>query len=218
MTMIRSTVRSALALAILLLLPTLAKAQSVVYSGDAAAARADVLGVINLAISDTGPLPSTGGSLSTTLLQFNLPPTLDLNLLSAAVNGSNNQTNANASVANVSVNVAGIHITASVLTSNATATCSATTASTSGSSNILDLKVNGLRVDVSAQPNFTVPLLVGSLVLNEQISSVVISSTVNSANMTVNALHLRVLGVADVAISSSNAGVSCPAGGGVSPE
>ena len=216
-TILRPVTQSIRISAILLALTLAAKAQTVTYSGDAAAARVDVLGVVNLSIEDTGPLPPNGGALSTNLLTFQLQPILNLSLLSAATNGSNNQTNSQASVANLSLNVAGIHVTASVLTSNATAFCSASTASVSGDSQVLDLKINGLRVDISTQPNFTINLLVASIVINEQISSVVISPTVNSADMTVNALHLRALGLADVVISSSNAGVSCtvPSGGGV---
>jgi hypothetical protein len=54
-----------------------------------------------------------------------------------------------------------------------------------------------------------VPLLIGSLIINEQISSVTSSSCGASANLQVNALHLTVAGVANVVISSSQAGVSC---------
>ena len=204
--------------AALLALPLTALAQSPTYSGEAAAVKADVLGIINAAISDTGPLSPTGGSFSATLLDLQLPPTLTLNLLSGSTQGSNNTVNSQASVTNVSVNIAGVHITASVLTSNATAFCSASTANDSGSSTIVGLRVNGLSIKVTGEPNQTIPLIVGSLVINEQISSVSINPSANSANMLVNALHLRVLGIADVAISSSQAGMSCPAGGGVSPE
>jgi hypothetical protein len=200
--------------AVLLAAPSIMKAQSVTYKGDAAAVRASVLGLINASISDTGPLPSSGGSRSTSLLDLSLPPTLSLNLLSASTNGSNNQTNSQASVANVAVNVASIYVSASVLTSNATAACSTSTASDSGNSTIVDLKVNGLSVDVSGAPNQTIPLIIGSLVINEQLSSVNISGSANSANMTVNALHLRVNGIADVVISSSQAGVACTGQGG----
>src|SRR5262249_12487295 len=154
----------------------------------------------------------SGGSQSVSLLDFSLPPALSLNLLSGSTEGSNNQTTSQASVTNVSVSVAGVNITASVLTSNANATCSSSSASDYGSSTIADLKVNGLRVHVTGAPNQTIPLLVGSLVINEQISSVNTSSDTNSATMTVNALHLRVNGIADVVISSSAAGVSCPGG------
>jgi hypothetical protein len=206
----------------LLLLPAIAPAQTTTYSGDAAAVRADVLGLINASISDTGQLPASGGSLSASLLDLELRPTLSVDLLSSSTQGSNNTVNSKASVANVSVNVAGIYITASVLTSNATAFCSTSTATDSGSSVIADLRVNGLSVRVTGAPNQTIPLIVGSLVINEQISSVNVGNGTNSANMLVNALHLRVLGIADVAISSSQAGMTCSGGaglgGGVSPD
>lgn len=219
MTNLCSIFRQSFAAATLLAFPLFAKAQTTTYSGEAAAARADVLGLINVSLSDTGALPSSGGSLSASLLQFQLQPTLDLNLLSAATSGGNNQTASQASVTNVSINVAGVHVTASVLASNATVTCDASgNPSASGSANIVDLKVNGLRVDVSSEPNFTVPLLVGSLVINQQSSSV--DPVAGTANMLVNALHLRVNGVADVVISSSAAGISCGGNGGgpISPE
>jgi hypothetical protein len=46
-------------------------------------------------------------------------------------------------------------------------------------------------------------------VINEQVSTVSNSPSDASATMLVNALHLRVIGVADVAISSSMAGIAC---------
>ncbi len=214
----RSLVSTIGAVSVALAFSHLAEAQSVIYSGEAVVVNANVLGVINASISDTGQLPSSGGSLSTSLLTFQLPGTLDLSLLSASTNGSNNQTNSQASVANVSLHVAGVNLTAAVLTSNATTVCSSTTATANGASTIADLKVNGLSVRVTGAPNQTIPLLIGSLVINEQISSVNLSSSANTASMTVNALHLRVNLLADVVISSSQAGVSCTAGGGVSPE
>jgi hypothetical protein len=79
----------------------------------------NILGLINVSISDRGPLPGSGGSLAASLLDVQLPPTLTLDLLSANTNGSNNQTTSQASVTNQ-----------------------------------------------------TIPLLVGSLVINEQVSSV----------------------------------------------
>lgn len=181
-------------------------AQDVTYTGEAAVAKVNVLGVLNASIQDTGLLPSNGGSLSTELLAVNVPTLLDLHLLSASTDGANGQTDAAASVTQVALTVAGISITASVLTSNATATCSPVV---SGTSTIANLKVNGLTIKVTGAPNQTIPLLVGSLVINEQISSVVNAPPLTSADMLVNALHLKVLGLADVAISSSHAAVSC---------
>lgn len=79
----------------------------------------------------------------------------------------------------------------------------------SGTSTITSLKVNGLSVRVTGAPNQTIPLLLGSLIINEQLSSIVNTPTFTSGDMLVNALHLKVLGVAEVVISSSHAAVAC---------
>lgn len=195
-----------------LALPQNGEAQSpVTYTGEATAVSVSVLGLIHTSISDTGPLPASGGSLSRSLLTFQLPGILDLSLLTASTAGANNQTTSRASVANVELTVAGVYATAEVLTSNATAACDPGSATASGTSTIAGLKVNGLSVTVTGAPNQTIPLIVGSLVINEQISSVNISPIASSGSMLVNALHLKVNGIADVTISSSEAGVACSA-------
>jgi len=181
------------------------------YAGEAVVASANVLG-LRVALSDTGALPSTGGSLSAQLLNANLPGLLNLQLLDANTAGASGKASSQASVANVSVSAAGVYITASVISSNANAQGCANAASVSGSSTIANLTVNGLAVTVTGAPNQVVPLLVGSLIINEQVSSVSSSNTGNSADMLVNALHLKVLSLADVVISSSHAGVCGVAG------
>jgi hypothetical protein len=179
------------------------------YSGEAFGAGVHVLG-IGATISDTGPLPSNGGSLSTQLLGVDLPNILQVGLLTESTTGGNNLASSQSSVANVNLTAAGITVTASVLTSNANAqACGSGNPSVGGASTIADLMVNGLRVTVTGAPNQTIPLIVGSLIINEQVSSVTNSSCGGSAKMAVNALHLKVAGIADVVISSSQAGVSC---------
>jgi hypothetical protein len=194
----------------LLALPRSGQAQT--YAGDAVVVTANVLGLANVSIQDTGNLPKSGGSLSTDLLSVDVPGLLDVNLLSASTTGANSQTNSNASVANVTLTAAGVYITASVLTSSATAACQPGQASVSGSSTVAALTVNGLSVTVSGRPNQTIPLIVGSLVINEQISSTTVSSNLSAADIVVNALHLKVDIVADVVISSSHAGMTCQGG------
>jgi hypothetical protein len=193
----------------LLVLPQSGKAQQITYSGEAMGAYVDVLGAINTSISDTGPLPAVGGSLSAQLATLDLSGLLSLQVLSASTNGENNQTNSQASVVNVNLNAVGLNIQASVLTSNATASCSSGNASVSGTSNIAALTVNGRSIKITGSPNQTVPLLIGSLIVNEQISSIVNAPNLTSADILVNALHLKVNGLANVVISSSHAGVSC---------
>jgi len=186
-----------------------AQPPTTIYTGEAAVVTARVLGLAKISLEDTGPLPSSGGSQSVELLHASIPSLLDLNLLSASTSGANHNTNSAASVANVTLSVAGIYVTASVLTSNATAFCQDGTASASGSSNILALTVNGLSINVTGRPNQTIPLIIGSLVINEQISSITTSPTASTADIVVNALHLKVDPIADVAISTSHAGMSC---------
>jgi len=190
----------------LLVLARSGSAQGVTYTGEAVVARVNALGV-NVSLQDTGALPSAGGSLSTELAAVSVPNLVDLHLLSANTVGENNQTNSDASVTNVTITAASVYITASVLTSTATATC---TPALSGSSTIAALKVNGVSVRVTGAPNQTIPLLLGSLVINEQISSIVNTPTFTSADLLVNALHLKIAGIADVVISSSHAAVACP--------
>jgi hypothetical protein len=176
------------------------------YAGQGLVAGVDVLG-LNIDLSSTGPLPSAGGSLSTQLLSATVPGVLNLSLLSANAMGGSNVATANASVTNVSVTAAGVSITAAVLTSNANAQACNVQPAVSGSSTIADLKVNGLSVTVTGEPNQVIPLIVGSLIINEQIGSVSNFFGNTSADMVVNALHLRVLWLADVVISQSHAGV-----------
>lgn len=188
-----------------------------IYVGEAVDVSAKVLGLPLISLIDTGKLPASGGSLTKELLSAKVPGLLDLDVLSASTKGADNQTNSAASVANLKLTVAGLYITADVLTSNATASCQPGQASSSGSSIIAALKVNGLSVNVTGAPNQTIPLIVGSLVINEQISSSNVSADSAAADIVVNALHLKVNLLADVVISSSHAGMTCPgdSGGGV---
>jgi len=94
----------------------------------------------------------------------------------------------------------------------AAAVCDRGRAAVSGSSEVVGLVVNGQAVQVSGQPNQTVALPNGRIIINEQSSS---SSSKKSAEITVNALHVIVDGIADVVISSAYADINC--GGSVCP-
>ena len=187
-----------------LALPKHGRAQTTTYRGEAVAAEVHAL-FVNVALSDTGPLPSSGGSLSTSLLNATVPGLVGLHLLNAGTQGGTSRTDSQASVALATITAAGIHITASVLTSDASAACQGGQVVLSGTSQIAALTVNGLSITVTGEPNQTVPLLVGSLVINEQIGA---TTNPLGGDMLVNALHLSVLGAVDVVISSSRAGIT----------
>ena len=47
------------------------------YVGQSVVVKANVAGVLNVSLSDTGQLPPDGGSLAVSLLNFAAPPALD---------------------------------------------------------------------------------------------------------------------------------------------
>jgi hypothetical protein len=105
-------------------------------------------------------------------------------------------------VAELSLTVAGNTISAGLLQARATAVCGDGGATASGNSDIATLSVNGQSITVSGAPNQTVPLPVGEVIINEQMSH-------GAGDITVNALHVKVPGAADVIVSSAHADITC---------
>src|SRR5713101_7363438 len=182
---------------------------AVAFSGQATVLRATVLG-ITTTVSDTGPLPASGGALQTSLLSASVPGLLTADVAHASTIGQADRARSEASVADVSLTAGGNTIAASFLRSSAMAVCTTGGPAVSGSSEIGDLVINGQTIAVSGQPNQTITLPVGEVIINEQSSSV----SGNTGSITVNALHVIVpgaLGVAgaDVVVSSAHADVTC---------
>ena len=188
-----------------------ASANNTTFSGEATVVQATVLGLPPIVLSDTGALDSTGGAREASLLDANVPGLLTAEVLHASTVGQGQRSSSEASVANVTLTVGGNTISAGLLRARATAECHNGTASVSGSSEIVDLVVNGQAIVVSGQPNQTISLPVGRVIINEQQSSV----SGNTGDITVNALHIVVDGIADVVISSAHADITC--GGPVCP-
>ncbi len=176
------------------------------YSGRATVVSANLLGLPPVVISDTGPLPDSGGALQTSLLQESVPGLGSVEVCHAATYGLGDTSYAEASVARVNLTAGGAVVTADALSSWAMANC-CMGASISGTSQVANLNVNGQPVTVTGQPNQTIPLPVGRIVINEQITSL----GANSGDITVNALHIVINGVADIVVSSSHADIQCGA-------
>ena len=182
-------------------LPGFAQATST-FSGRAVALRANAVG-ISLALSDTGPLPASGGNLKTSVASVDVAGLVTVDVLSGATSGSGSSSKSQASVANV--NLLGGLVAADVVKANTSATCSGGSASTSGSSEIVGLVVAGLPV-LNLNPNLAISLPGGlSLIVNEQTSS---SSGANSGSMTVNGLHITGPSI-DIVVSSAQSGITC---------
>lgn len=176
--------------------------KAITFSGQATGLRATVLGV-NTSIADTGPLPSGGGSRDATVLSAAVPGLVTGEVFHATTVGQDDRARSEASVANVNLTVGGNTITAEFLMARAEAACPGPTLS--GSSEIVSLVVNGQSIVVGTEPNQTILLPNGRIIVNEQIKSV----DGRTGDITVNALHVIVDGTADVVVSSAHADVTC---------
>lgn len=170
------------------------------FSGEAIALKANALG-ISLTASDTGPLPSSGGNLSTSVASVNVAGVVSADLLKSTASGSGSSSQSQSSLANL--NLLNGLITADVVQSNSSATCSGTTASTSGSAQIVNLVAAGQTITVA--PNLAVSLPGGiSLIVDEQTSS----SGGNTGSITVNSLHVTGPAI-DIIVSSAHSDITC---------
>ncbi len=170
------------------------------FSGEAVALRANALG-ISLSLSDTGPLPSRGGNLSTSVASVNVLGLASADALKSTASGSGTSSQSQSSVANL--NLLGRLITADAVKSNSSATCSGSTASTSGNAQIVNLVAAGQTITVA--PNLALSLPGGiSLIVDEQTSS----SGGNTGSMTVNALHVKGPSI-DIVVASAQSGITC---------
>jgi len=198
----RANQRLSIGLSVLLALtPVMTFAQTTTFSGQAVAVRANALG-LSLALSDTGPLPTTGGNLKTSLVSVNIIGLVSAEALSSAASGSGTTSQSQSSVANL--NLLGGLITADVVRSNASAACSGTQATPTGNSELVNLAVAGTPI-VAASPNLAISVPGGiSVIVNEQSSS----SGGNTGSMTVNALHVTGPSI-DIVVASARSGITC---------
>ena len=179
------------------------------YSGRATVVRATatppLVPPVEVVLADAGPLPSSGGEDETSLLDGEVPGLLTVQVLHASTVGRGNHSRSEASVANLSLTAGGNSVSAGFLMARAEAQCTSAGPTASGSSEIAELVINGQTIVVSGEPNQTIPLPngVGQVVINEQRSP-------GPGDITVNALHVTVTGVADVIISSAHADITCP--------
>ena len=188
------------------ILPGAALANS--FSGQATVVQATVLGFQPITLADTGPLPPEGGSKEATLLEESVPGLLSVQVLHAATVAMGDASRSEASVASVNLTVGGNTISASFLMARAAAFCDQGQghASASGSSELAVLAINGQTIVVSGEPNQTIPLPGGGqVIINEQSQNV----QGNKADITVNALHVMIPGIADVIIASAHADITC---------
>jgi hypothetical protein len=188
--------------AVLAFSPAVSLAQgTTTFSGEAVALKASAAG-ISLALSDTGALPSSGGSLSTSVASVNVLGLASADVLKSTTSGSGTSSQSQSSVA--SLNLLSGLVTADVVKSNSSATCSGSQASTSGNAELVGLTVAGQSILVS-NPNLSISLPAGiSVIINQQTSS----SGGTSGSITVNALHVTGPSI-DIVVASAQSGITC---------
>lgn len=150
-------------------------------------------------LGGTGTLAAgTSDALQASSATGGIPSLLTGEALHATTIGYPDQIDSEASLAALALNVAGTSIGAAFVMSRATA---AVASGATGASNIDGLSVNGWPIPVTGEPNQTIGIPGGVMVLNEQ-------QTLPDGTIVVNALHAIVSGVADVAVASATAGWS----------
>ncbi|OFV94298.1 MAG: hypothetical protein A3F68_08855 [Acidobacteria bacterium RIFCSPLOWO2_12_FULL_54_10] len=178
------------------------------YGGQGTAIKASVLGVA-IVLSDSGPLPRSGGNQEASSLKATVPGLLTADVLRAAAVGENEGTHSEASVTNFCITVEGNTIASNYLVARAAAVGGAGDPVISGGSEIVGLIINGETVVVSGEPNQSLALPNGHVVLNEQQGSV----ADNAGDITVNALHVVIKETADLLISSAHASIASDVSG-----
>lgn len=170
-------------------------------TGQAAAVQVTVLGILGNAttttLAGTGTLTGTSDARDASQLTGSVPSFLGAEVLSASTISLPNEVDSEASLAGLNLTVAGIPISAGFIRSSAVAISGSGSSATSEIDNLL---VNGVSIPITGAPNQTIAIPGGQVVINEQT----ISST---GSMVVNALHVNVIGLADVVVASATAGI-----------
>jgi hypothetical protein len=174
--------------------PTPGGAQS--GTGQAKAAQVSLAGLFGTttAIADTGTLSGPSDARDASQLTGGIPGVLVGEAFHATTIGWNDQVASEASVANLALNLGGTAIGADFIMARAT---SAMGSAGVGTVNIDGFSIDGLSIPITGAPNQTIPIPGGSIVINEQ--------QISAARTVVNALHVRVFGVADVIVGSATA-------------
>jgi hypothetical protein len=194
------------------------------YSGRATGVRLATSTLIpqsNLAtlVSDTGFLPTSGGTITSTIASVNVVGTLTTgvttsNTSGGAPGGNVDTSQSDSTVNNLSVSLIGnVQITATVVGSTSQCVCGVTPpVACSGTSTITNLNVVaggiGVPIVITGAPNQSVvlPLGLGTIILNEQVSA-------GAGDITVNALHVMLspvgLASTDLVVASSHSDIAC---------
>ena len=199
-------------------LALMSSANGATYGGDATGAVVTVTATGTTIRAATNSLSISGGEADAALSVGDIPGsatggvvTLAASALSSVVIGTGADTRAHAAMGAVGLTVSGNQISSDFLMARSNASCGPSVA---GSSELVNLVINGQPITVTGAANQTVTLSNGSVVINEQVPTV----GETSGELIVNALHVlthdTITGqpIADVALGNADAKIDCAAG------
>ena len=162
------------------------------------------LASISLPIASTGALPAAGGVLDASQVSESVPGVLSADTLHAGAIARGDRTRTESSAAGITLSLPNDTVIADFAQARAQAVSSNSGPSLSETSEVDGLVVDGLPIPVTGVPNQIVQLTSGTLVVNEQTTSV------NGAtgSITVNALHVTASGGTNFVVASATAGIT----------
>src|SRR5437773_11404968 len=146
-------------------------------------------------LANTGTLSGLTDARQASQLVGSVPALLSAETLHATAIGLSDRVASQASLGSLALGIGSTSIGADAVLAQAEAAAGSAT----GSSVLGNLTLDGVPVAVSGDPNQTISIPGGQLVINEQ--------TAPAGGIVVNALHLVVYGIADVVLGSATAAI-----------
>ena len=168
---------------------------STTVTGQARAMQMTINGITTM-LSDTGTLAGVNDSRDGSSLWVGIPSLVSVENLSASTISWSDQVDSEASLARLNLTAGGAAISADFVMARASSVLGGIG---SGDSLFTNLSINGGLVSVTGEPNQTITVSGGTVVINEHVLS--------QGGITVNAIHITVNGT-DLVIASATAGIS----------
>ncbi|HEV2437919.1 MAG TPA: choice-of-anchor P family protein [Verrucomicrobiae bacterium] len=172
-------------------------------------------------IGDTGPLPSTGGTLETSLDSTNVDNgALTLDTGDAITSGDSSESFSSTAMADFQLQIMATNgttttVTADFIGSGATATCKQNgNVSLSANVDIENLVVNGQKIEITGAAGQVVNFPGGQIIINAQTRTV----GNNSGDIGVAALRIDDFGCMQGTVGFAHADITCGAGGPPPPQ
>jgi hypothetical protein len=199
-------------------LALITSANAATYGGEATGAVVTVTATGTQIRAASGSLSISGGEADAALSVGDIPGSstggvvsLAASAMSSVVIGTGPDTRAHGSMGAIGLTVSGNQISSDFLMARSTASCGPTVG---GTSELVNLVINGQPITVTGAPNQTVTLSNGSVTINEQVQTI----GATSGELTVKALHvitndaLTGQPLADVALGTAIARIDCADG------